>query len=172
MVENKGGHPILNFKAATQNDLNSIPHRYLRSKEIRQVTNKQNMKVDFKEEIKLEENSFVHEPEVRTVTKGTRKKLMANLKNALEAFTAGAAEEPIIEPVWHVDNSKSRRKFSIMEICTWTMMVTMVAAQRGWTTWQPVTIETGYDLTTHAGIATAKHDIDKADPDVLVFAWV
>ena len=35
-----------------------------------------------------------------------------------------------------------------------------------------MTIETGYDLTTHAGIATAKHDIDKADPDVLVFAWV
>ena len=49
---------------------------------------------------------------------------------------------------------------------------TMIAMQRGWETWQPITIESGYDLTSDKGIAMAKMDIEKANPDVIVFAWV
>ena len=59
-----------------------------------------------------------------------------------------------------------------MEICTWTMMVTMIAMQRGWETWQPITVESGYDLTSDKGIAMAKMNIEKASPDVIVIAWV
>ena len=44
--------------------------------------------------------------------------------------------------------------------------------QGGWDTWQPITIESGHDLTTDKSIAMAKIDIEKANPEVIAFAWV
>ena len=64
-----------------------------------------------------------------------------------------------------------RRQYSIMEICTWSMLITTLAIAAGWTGWQPITIEGGYDLTTTRGTTMAKTDVDKANPDVIVFAW-
>ena len=108
-----------------------------------------------------------------TIKKGTRKKLFGNVKDALEAFEEGAKERPPPQPAWHFDATiKKRRRLSIMEICTWTMMVAMIAMQKGWDMWQPIMIESGYDPMSDKGVAMAKMDIEKANPDVIVFAWV
>ena len=76
--------------------------------------------------------SFVHEADMVTIKKGTRKKLSGNVKDALGAFEEGAKERPYPQTTWHVDvMEKKRRRLSIIEICTWTMMVTMITMQRG-----------------------------------------
>ena len=172
LTENHGGHPVLKFPKPTQDDIIKVPRKYLKVSEMKE-TNTIN-KVTFKDD---DENldSFVYDADTTVIKKGTRKKLAANIKDAIEAFEEGAKERPLPEPVWHVDKMamiKTKRRLSIMEICTWTMMVTSIAIQRGWETWQPITIESGYDLTTNKGIEMAKIDIEKANPDVIVFAWV
>ena len=180
LEENKGGHPILKFPKPTQYDLNNVPMNYRKANEIQQTHVTAQRKVQFEvknDDInKIDDNdmqSFVHEADMVTIKKGTRKKLFGNVKDAREAFEEGAKERPPPQPAWHVDTTiKKRRRLSIMEICTWTMMVTMIAMQRGWDTWQPITIESGYGLTSDKGIAMAKLDIEKANPDVIVFAWV
>ena len=65
----------------------------------------------------------------------------------------------------------SSRPISIMEVCTKTARITQEAAHRGWTSCSPVTIETGFDLTTSHGCAKAWKHIAEQQPDVLVIAW-
>ena len=154
----------MTFVKPSQDDLRNVPKKYLYTKELNVVK-----KVTINDNIENEEKDvIIYDTNTTVVKKGTRKKLLTNVKEALEAFEEGARDRPAPQPTWHVDNSlKKRRKLSIMEICTWTMMVSMVAAARGWETWQPITIESGYDLTTDHGINMAKHDIEKANPDVI-----
>ena len=179
LEENKGGHPILKFPKPTQHDLNNVPTKYRKASELQQTHITARWKVHFETEIndvnKIDNDdsrSFVHEADMVAIKKGTRKKLFGNVMDALEAYKEGAKERPLPQPVWHVDATiKKRRRLSTMEICTWTMMVTMIAMQKGWDTWQPITIEPGYDPTTDKGNAMAKMEIEKAKPDVIVFAW-
>ena len=63
------------------------------------------------------------------------------------------------------------QSLSIMEICTATERVTQEAVSRGWTGLPPVTIESGFDLTTSRGVADAWKHLYKHRPDVLVLAW-
>ena len=60
---------------------------------------------------------------------------------------------------------------SIMELCTKTERVTQEAVHRGWKTFSPITIETGYDLTTPEGIKQGWEQLYKTRPDVVVIAW-
>ena len=99
----------------------------------------------------------MHEADKLTIKKGTRKKLFENVNDALEAFEEGAKETPRLQPTWHVDvTDKKRCQLSTIEICTWTMMVTLIAMQRGGKTSQSIMVESEYDLTSDKGIALAK----------------
>ena len=62
-----------------------------------------------------------------------------------------------------------RRK--VLEICTWTGNLSAEAAKRGWDVISPVTLETGYDLTTRTGRRMAMDVLEKEKPDLVVFAW-
>ena len=75
---------------------------------------------------------------------------------------SGTREGASAQPTWHVDKfpKVTRRTFSIMEICTWTMLITTPAMAAGWIGWQPITIESGYDLTTSKGVSMAKKDVE------------
>ena len=103
--------------------------------------------------------------------------LIKSAKDTLIAYQDGIQERlKELQPTWHVDKFQkvTRRRFSIMEICTWTMLITTLAMAAGWIGWQPVTIESGYDLTTSKFVSMAKKDVEKANPDVIVivFAWL
>ena len=182
LEENKGGHPVLKFPRPTQADLSNVPRKYLRTKEMKEKKIMVKKRVNFTtynsdedddHDHGDEDSSILNYQETFAIKKGVRRQLMGNVKEAITAYEEGAKERPVKQTVWHTDSAeKVRRRYSIMEICTWTMMVTIVAASRGWETWQPITIESGYDLTTDAGVARAKNDINKACPDVIVFAWV
>ena len=81
-----------------------------------------------------------------TVKKGARKMLIKNAKSPTEAYKDGINERANVpQPTWHVDKMKTKkRKYSIMEICSWSMLITTLAIAAGWSGWQPITIESGY----------------------------
>ena len=60
---------------------------------------------------------------------------------------------------------------SLMEICTSTMRMTTYGAERGWNSCPPITIESGFDLTTSEGISSAWDHLCRHTPDVICIAF-
>ncbi|CAE7228738.1 RE1, partial [Symbiodinium sp. CCMP2456] len=58
----------------------------------------------------------------------------------------------------------------VVEIFTWTMMISMVAAQRGWMVGQPITLP-HFDLRDKGDQAAALQYLDNFQPDFLVVAF-
>ena len=85
LEENKGGHPILKFPKPTQDDLNNVPIKYRKTNELQKTNITAQRKVQFEIEVKNNDTiseseindvqSFVHEADMVTIKKGTRKKL-------------------------------------------------------------------------------------------------
>ena len=65
-------------------------------------------------------------------------------------------------------NPKKPRRPRMIEICTWTCMVTCVAIERGWDGYEPITIENGFDLRSATGQRDAWQYMERVDPDVAV----
>ncbi len=61
---------------------------------------------------------------------------------------------------------------TIIEICTKTMKITERAQLRGWKTYAPITIETGFDLLTTSGRQKAMTMLRKLKPDVIIAEWM
>ena len=59
--------------------------------------------------------------------------------------------------------------FRIVEVCTWTCMLTIVAAGMGWDGWEPVTLPR-FDLLTCSGRNAARHYMSQLDPDFIPLA--
>ena len=150
LKENKGGHPVLSFTKPSQADLHHAPKKYWYTKELKVVK-----KARIDDEIEAKD-VIIYDTNTTVVKKGTRKKLLNNMKDALEAFKEGVKDRPAPKTMCHVENiQKKKQKLFTMGISAWTMMVSMVAAARGWETWQPITIESGYDLITDSEIGRA-----------------
>ena len=60
---------------------------------------------------------------------------------------------------------------SFLEVCTWTLTLSAVARSRGWEVWEPISLETGFNLLTEAGQREAFEYIQHAQPSMLAFAW-
>ena len=62
----------------------------------------------------------------------------------------------------------------ILEICTWTMMITTVALEKSgmWKACTPVSIEHGYDILTASGRKHAEDCIYSEEPDMIVGEWM
>jgi hypothetical protein len=58
----------------------------------------------------------------------------------------------------------------VLELFTWTCMVSLVAAQQGWEFLEPVTLPR-FDIQTWAGRKKAWNYIREADPDFIMSAW-
>ena len=161
LKESSGGHPILVLPKIKEKDKEKLDAKFIKKPYAKTAPKKEPSTLE------------VSQVEEITVKKGARKMLIKNAKDTIAAYEEGIQERSNIpQPTWHVDKMKvKRRQYSIMEICTWSMLITTLAIAAGWTGWQPITIESGYDLTTTRGINMAKSDVDKANPDVIVFAW-
>ena len=74
---------------------------------------------------------------------------------------------------WTEKGMKKVRK--IMEICTWTMMISSLAVERDpehWNVCKPITIETGYNLLTKSGRKKADKYLAAEKPDLIVAEWM
>ena len=66
---------------------------------------------------------------------------------------------------------KPRRKLKIMEVFTWTMMMSITAAGLGWHVLEPITRESGWDLRKREVQEKVFKYVAKEKPDVIVCAW-
>ena len=64
------------------------------------------------------------------------------------------------------------RKLRVLEIFTWSCMLSMVAVTRGvWDAYEPVTLEAGWNLEYRGVQDRAMDYLREVDPDLLVVAW-
>ena len=121
----------------------------------------------------------VHPVELeKFMTKGARRHVRSNVSE-LTSFAEQIAQEKMqvkkespevcLEPP---SRPKARRPgpWRCMEIFTWLCMVTTVAFDRGWDSFQPVTLP-DFDLQTEIGRQEARGYIKETDPDLLVIAF-
>ena len=78
------------------------------------------------------------------------------------------------KPVVHWTRSPMRVTRKILEICTWTMMLSNVAQESNplWQVCTPVSIEHGYNLLTKEGRDAGERYIKRQKPDLLVGEWM
>jgi len=110
--------------------------------------------VDSDNDESLDDEAVDEQDVRRTITKG----VLRRLRNTLAVLTS------------LVKNPKPA-KLKVLEICTWTANVTKTAVRRGWDEVSPVTLESGYDLTTPTGRKMAMEVLEKHRPNLVVFAW-
>ena len=60
--------------------------------------------------------------------------------------------------------------FRVLELCTWTAMVTMMAISMGWQGLEPITLPR-WDLFKASGRREAEAYLRRSDPDLVVCAW-
>ena len=100
---------------------------------------------------------------LKKMAHGTRRRIAKVMSGLAETFKADPVEPSPPRRAW--------RRPRLLEICTWTCMVTASACARGWEAWQPITLECGFDLCTKKGQDEADRCIDKVDPDAIVMAF-
>jgi len=68
-------------------------------------------------------------------------------------------------------NATRMRPLKLLEIFTWTMMMTVTASNVGWDVLEPVTLESGWNLLLRADRRRCLDYIDRERPDLVVVAW-
>ena len=94
---------------------------------------------------------------------GEKKALKKGVKKRFAGLAAAASKEDK-EP-------KKRRKLKVLEVFTWTMMISMVAAALGWHVMEPVSKETGWDLRDRRVQTKVLEYVARERPDLVVCAW-
>ena len=71
-------------------------------------------------------------------------------------------------------NSGMKKVRKVMEICTWTMLLTTIALEKdpNWRACTPVSIEHGFDVLTVQGRKRAEQYIYQEKPDLLIGEWM
>ena len=110
--------------------------------------------------VKEIKEGFQHEK-----TKGIKKAPKKELKKAPDKNQMLNRFAPKSEPHHH----RRSRPFSVLEVFTWTCAISLVAASRGWTAYEPVTLP-GWDLMKDNDYKMALEYIDRVSPDLLVIA--
>ena len=80
--------------------------------------------------------------------------------------------DPMTESHLPVPTGSRQRKsgpIRVLEICTWTCMMGIVASKLVWGAWEPTTLP-GYDLQTTTGRNAARRYLLKLDPDFVAMA--
>eukprot|EP00434_Breviolum_minutum_P025436 symbB.v1.2.022474.t1/scaffold1996.1/size93170/9 len=110
----------------------------------------------------------------KTMNKGLKRKLGHCVKEIKEGFqhekTKSFERTPKKELKKAPDKARRSRPFSVLEVFTWTCAISLVAASRGWTAYEPVTLP-GWDLMKDSDYKMALEYIDPVSPDLLVIAW-
>ena len=97
--------------------------------------------------------------------------MLAAAKTIQEGARAETLEHEayVVKPVPRTPGSKQR--FRILEIFTWSCMVSLTAARMGWEFLEPITLESGWDLTCRETQDRAMNYLKEVSPDLLVVAW-
>lgn len=65
----------------------------------------------------------------------------------------------------------SRRRWKVLEIFSWTMMISSIAAGMNWDVLEPIDYVSGWDLYQKADRTRALNYLDREAPDLVVLAW-
>ena len=105
------------------------------------------------------------------LNKGQRRRLLAAAKTIQEGARAETLEHEsyVVKKVPRTPSL--RQRFKILEIFTWSCMVSLTAAQMGWEFCEPVTLESGWDLTCRETQDRAMQYMKRVSPDLVVVAW-
>ena len=107
------------------------------------------------------------ESRTEILNKGQRRRLLDAVQKATEA-----AEAEIKQKVPREKASRRRPgPWRILEIFTWTRALTQVACDKGWSTYEPVTLDSGWDLENPGVQEKAFKYLQEVDPDVVMVAW-
>ena len=104
------------------------------------------------------------------LTKGQRRRLL----NAAQQIADTAALEVTSRSATMTRTPKAtpRSRWRILELFTWSCMLSMTATERGcWEAWEPISLESGWDVSTMAGQDKAMCYIQEVEPDLLMIAW-
>ncbi|CAK9106516.1 Retrovirus-related Pol polyprotein from transposon RE1 (Retro element 1) (AtRE1) [Includes: Protease RE1 [Durusdinium trenchii] len=104
------------------------------------------------------------------LTKGQRKRLL----NAANQIADAAAIEVSCKSALIARNTKPsvRSRWRILELFTWSCMLSITATERGcWEAWEPISLESGWDVSTMDGQNKAMKYLQEVEPDVLMIAW-
>ena len=112
----------------------------------------------------------LHVPdEAEQLNKGQRRRLL----DAVQKVALTAEDE--IQEKKEVRRSRTKPRkpgpWRIVEICAWTCALTMMAFAQGWETFEPITLESGWDLERPEVQNNAMNYLDQIDPDVVMIAW-
>ena len=107
------------------------------------------------------------------LNKGQRRRLLAASKIIQDAAAGEAADERKVYMARNgsANKSASRSTWKILEVFTWSCMISMLAASRGWQFLEPITIEAGWDLRKPEVQEMAMAYIRREEPDLVVLAW-
>ena len=107
---------------------------------------------------------------VKTLAQGAKKRLVRAATAVQEAF----ASETQREPKGEKQTPKRKRRpgpLRLLEICTWTAMVSQVARSRGWQVGEPVNLESGFNPFTVGGQRRCNDYLRSFQQDAVVFAF-
>lgn len=104
------------------------------------------------------------------LAKGQRRRLLDAVHKVLESIRTEVDErksERIPRPL-----KRPSGKLKVLEIFTWTCMLSMVAYSRGnWEFYEPISLESGWDLEIPQCQEKAMAYLEEVDPDLLMIAW-
>ena len=110
------------------------------------------------------------EGDEEVLNKGQRRRLLAAAKTIQEGARAETLEHEsyVVKEVLRTPRTS---RFRILEVFTWSCMVSLTAAKMGWEFLEPVTLESGWDLSSGVMQDKAMQYMKEVSPDLLVVAW-
>ena len=108
----------------------------------------------------------------KEMNKGLRKKLGHCVREVKESFQEeGKVPEKPLKKIPRLKSVYSGpRKWSVLEVFTWTCAISIMAGARGWVAHEPVTLPR-WNLLCPEDYKSALEYIDRVEPDLLVLAW-
>ena len=104
-----------------------------------------------------------------TLTKGKKRRLQRNL-NELSGVYVVPPPKPVIPRAPRRVVRPPVKPYSVLEIFTWTLAITLVATTQGWIGREPVTLPR-WDLRQASDRSDALQYVARVQPDLLVVAW-
>ena len=125
-----------------------------------------------------ERHAFVTEPKhQKVINKGLRRKLGHHAREIREtAQQDSMAKKEIQKPSSHPPAKKphspfcQKRRWSVLEVFTWTCAISLAAVERGWLAHEPITFPQ-WNLFQDSDYENALSYIDRVQPDLLVLSW-
>ena len=131
------------------------------------------------EEFQERHGEHLHSPMAEPFTKGQRRKVTNAVNQVLLGFneelepklkTQAERERVMAQGLYVPRPIKRRTGWKILEVFTWTCLLSRFAHSIGWQMLEPITIP-NWNLSKPSDIRAALEYIDRENPDLLMIAW-